>query len=101
VSATLRITREGFGIELRRGSFDVTVDGHSVGSLDYGETLEVPLEPGRHALRVRVGRYSSRDRSVDARDGQVLRFRCHAAMVWPRYVASFIKPDLGISVRNA
>ncbi len=99
--ASLRVTREGFGIELRRGTFDITVDDKSVGSLDYGQTLEVPLEPGSHTLRVRVGRYSSRDRSFAASDSQVVSFRCHAAMVWPRYVVSFIKPDLGISVRRA
>jgi hypothetical protein len=55
VPATLKMTREGFGIELRRGSFDITVDGNSVGSSAYGQTLETPVEPGRHTLRVRVG----------------------------------------------
>jgi hypothetical protein len=101
VSATLRMTREGIGIELRRGSFDVTVDGTSVGSLAYGQTLETPVEPGRHTLRVRAGRYSSLDRSFDATDGQVVSFRCHGAMMWPRFVASLVRPDLGISVWHA
>jgi hypothetical protein len=95
------MTREGFGIELRRGSFDITVDGKSVGSLEYGQTLETPLEPGHHTLRVRVGRYSSRDHSFDASDGQVVSRRCHGAMVWPRWVASFILPSLAVSVRRA
>jgi hypothetical protein len=101
VSATLRMTREGVGIELRRGSFDVTVDGESVGFLDYGKTLEAPIEPGRHTLRVRAGRYSSTTRAFDARDGQVVNFRCHGAMVWPRWLASFVKPNLAISVHRA
>jgi hypothetical protein len=95
------MTREGFGIELRRGSFDIRVDGTSVGSLEYGQTLETPLAPGRHVLRVRAGRYSSRDHSFDASDGQVVSLRCHGAMVWPRWVASFIMPNLAISVRRA
>jgi PEGA domain len=95
------MTREGFGIELRRGSFDVSVDGQSVGSLDYGQTLEASLEPGQHTLRVKLGRYSSRHRSFEVSDGQVVSFRCHAPMVWPRWVASFVRPDLGISVRRA
>jgi hypothetical protein len=101
VPATLKMTREGFGIELRRGTFDITVDGQSVGSLDYGQTLEAPLEPGRHTLLVRAGRYSSAARPLEVTDGQVIRFRCHGAMVWPRLVASFIKPDLAISLRHA
>jgi hypothetical protein len=98
MSATLRLTREGVGIELRRGQFEISVDGKSVGSIEYGETVETPLEPGRHTLRLRVGRYSSRDCSFDATDGEIVGFRCHGAMVWPRYVASLIKPDLAISL---
>jgi hypothetical protein len=100
MSATLRLTRQGAGIELRRGEFEISVDGKSVGSVKYGETVETPLEPGRHTLRLRVGRYSSRDRSFDAADSEIVSFRCHGAMVWPRYVASLVKPDLGISLHR-
>jgi hypothetical protein len=98
VSATLRLTREGIGIELRRGRFEILLDGRSAGSLDYGDTVESPVEPGHHTLRIRAGRYSSRQRSFDAADGEVISFRCHGAMVWPRWAASFIKPDLAISL---
>jgi hypothetical protein len=100
MSATLKLTREGFGIELRRGSFEVSVDGSRVGTLAYGETFETSVEPGRHTLGVRVGRYSSRDHSFDAADGQVASFHCHGPMMWPRFVASLVKPDLGISLRR-
>jgi len=100
VSATLRLTRQGAGIELRRGQFEISVDGVSGGSIKYGETVETPLEPGRHALRLRVGRYSSREYSFDATDGEVVNFRCHGAMVWPRFVASLVKPDLAISLKR-
>lgn len=101
MSATLRLTREvGFGIELRRGRFEVSVDGQSVGSVEDHETAETPLEPGRHTLRIRKGRYSSRDRSFDVADGDVISFRCHGARIWPTYVASIVKPDLAISLRR-
>jgi hypothetical protein len=100
VSATLRLTREGVGIELRRGTFEVSVDGQSVGSLQYQETLERPVEPGHHTLRIRAGRYSSRDHAFEAADGEVVSFRCHGAMVWPRWLASFVRPDLAISLRR-
>lgn len=56
--ATLRLTREGTGIELRRGLFEILVDG------------------------------------------QTVSFRCHGAMVWPRWLASFVKPDLAISLNR-
>jgi hypothetical protein len=98
VSATLRLTREGVGIELMRGQFEIAVDGKSAGSVTYGETVETPLEPGRHTLRIRKSRYSSREYSFDAADGEIVSFRCHGAMVWPRYVASLVKPDLAISL---
>jgi len=96
MTATLRVTREGIGIELRRGRFEVAVDGNSAGQLDYGDTVEVPVEPGHHALRIRVGRYSSLEHSFDATDGETVNFRCHGAMVWPRWLVSFVKPDLAI-----
>ena len=100
MSATLRLTREGFGIELRRGTFDVMVDGQSVGSSKWHETVEVPVEPGQHTLRIRAGRYSSPERSFDAADGEIINFRCHGAMIWPLYVASIVKPDLAISLKR-
>jgi len=100
MSATLRLTREGFGVELMRGEFEIAVDGESVGSVKYGETVETPLEPGHHSLWIRKGRYSSGDCSFDAADSEVVSFRCHGAMIWPRFVASLVKPDLAISLRQ-
>jgi hypothetical protein len=100
VSATLRVTREGVGIELRRGRFDVAVDGSSVGSVERHESIETPVEPGHHTLRIRAGRYSSRDHSFDAADGEGVNFQCHGAMIWPRYVASIVKPDWAISLKR-
>jgi hypothetical protein len=44
--ATLRVTREGVGIELRRGTFEITVDGAGVGTIEYGKTVDLPVEPG-------------------------------------------------------
>ncbi len=92
MSATLRLTREGVGVELRRGPFEIAIDGASAGSIDRHETVEKPLEPGHHTLRIQAGRYSSRDQSFDVADGEAVNFRRHAAMVWPRYVASILKP---------
>jgi hypothetical protein len=100
MSATLRLTREGAGIELRRRPFQITVDGNNLGSIQRHETVEKSLEPGHHTLRLQAGRYSSQDHSFDLSDGDVVNFRCHGAMVWPRYVASILKPDLAISLKR-
>ncbi|MCL4552817.1 MAG: hypothetical protein M1305_04605 [Candidatus Marsarchaeota archaeon] len=98
--ATLRLTREGFGIELRGGTFDIVLDGESVGRINYRGTSEKAIEPGNHDLRIRIGRYSSRDYTFSAADGDIVNLRCHGAMVWPLYVASIFKPDLAISIKH-
>jgi hypothetical protein len=101
VSATLRVTREAsFGFELRGGTFDISLDGETVRSIEWGKTVEVPVEPGRHTLRIRKRRYSSLERSFEARDGDTISFRCHGAMLWPRWVSSFAVPSLGISLKR-
>lgn len=97
---TLRVIREGIGIELRRGTFEITMDGNVVARIERGDTAEVPFQPGRHRLQIRAGRYSSRPHDFDSADGEVVNFRCHGAMMWPRYVASIVKPDLALSLRR-
>lgn len=98
LSATLKLTREGVGIELRRGTFEIDIDGVGVGSIEPHEAKEISIEPGHHTLALRRGRYRSRPHSFDVRNESVVSFRCHGAMMWPRWVASALKPDLGISL---
>jgi hypothetical protein len=103
MSATLKVTRAdaAIGIELRRGLFDIQLDGRSVGSIRHNQTVETSLEPGHHTLQMRKGRYSSKPRSFDVTDGETANFRTHGEMVWPQLVASFINPDLAISLKPA
>jgi hypothetical protein len=97
-TATLKLTRHSALIQLRRGQFEISLNGGTVGTIDHGDTVELPLEAGRHTLQLRVGRYSSHVRSFDVAEGDIVNFRCHGAMVWPRYVVSLVKPDLAISL---
>jgi hypothetical protein len=102
MSTTLTLTREApFSFELRRGTFEVAVDGKTAGSIESHDTVEVPVEPGRHTLQIRKGRYSSRAESFDAADGAVVSFRCHGAVIWPTWAVSFLVPSLAISLRPA
>ena len=96
----LRLVREGVGIELRRGRLDIYLDAEQVGSIEAHGTVEAPVEPGEHTLQLRAGRYSSRRRTFTAADDEVVTFRCHPVMVWPRYVISLVKPDLGIALKR-
>jgi hypothetical protein len=102
MSATLRLTRNvDIPPELRRGRFEISVDGKPVGSLTNHDTVEVQIEPGRHNLVLRKGRYSSRTLTFDATDGEVINFRSGGAKIWLTYLASLVKPDFGISLRRA
>ncbi|MGH9019035.1 MAG: hypothetical protein ACRDY1_14885 [Acidimicrobiales bacterium] len=99
--ATVTLTRHvgSFLPELRRGRFAVAVDGQDVGALENGETFEVAVAPGRHALRLHKGRYSSRPFAFAVADSDTVTLRCHGARVWPRWLLSFLVPSLAISVR--
>lgn len=58
------------------------------------------MAAGRHTLSLGENRYSSRDESFETSEGDVVSFRCHGAMLWPRYVASLLIPELAISLRR-
>jgi hypothetical protein len=97
MAATLQLVRETrFAMELRRGPFNVLLDGHDVRSIDSNQTIEVPIEPGHHILQVKTGRYTSSERPFDAADGDIVNFRCSGARIWPVYLASLVKPDLAL-----
>jgi hypothetical protein len=98
--ATLKLTREGFSIELPRGTFEIAVDGRSTGSIEHGDTVNEPVEPGHHTLQIRHGRYSSRKLSFDGADGEVVSFRCYGANLWPLWLVSFALPNIGIWLKR-
>ena len=76
MSATLTLTHKAIGAEVRRGPYDVVLDGQRVGSVKMNDTFETPVQPGRHTLQVRSGRNSSRTTAFDAADGGTVSFRC-------------------------
>ena len=98
MSATLKLAHRATGAEVRRGTYDVVVDGHRVGSVEMNETIEVPVEPGRHSLRVRNGRNSSGTQSFDAADGETVEFRCTGKRFLPIFLASFVVPRLALKL---
>ena len=98
MSATLMLTHKAIGAEVRRGTYDVEVDGEPVGSVELNDTIETPLEPGRHTLKVRNGRNSSRTETFDAADGEIIAFRCTGKRFLPLFLASFIIPSLALKL---
>lgn len=100
MSATLKLSHKAIGVEVRRGTFDVLVDGERVGSVAMNATIEIPVEPGRHTLQVREGRNSSRRQTFDAAEGEVVAFRCTGKRLLPLFLASFLVPSLALVVRR-
>jgi hypothetical protein len=100
MATTLQLLREGSIMELRRGPFRVLLDGNDVGSIESHQTFEVPIEPGHHTLQVKAGRYTSPPRPFDTADGEIVNFRCYGGRIWPVYLASIVKPDLALMLKQ-
>jgi hypothetical protein len=98
MSATLKLTHKAIGAEVRRGSYDVVVDGERVGSVEMNDTIEIPVDPGRHTLQVRNGRKSSSTDTFDAAAGEIVAFRCTGKRFLPIFLASFIVPRLALKL---
>ena len=100
MAATLKVEHKAIGVEVRRGTYDVVVDGTRAGSVAMNDTIDVPIEPGRHTLQVRSGRNSSRTHAFDAADGQTIAFRATGKSFLPIFLASFIVPRLALQLRR-
>jgi hypothetical protein len=74
------------------------VDGERVGSVEMNNTIEIPIEPGRHALQVRNGRDSSGTRTFEAAEGEIVSYRCTGKRFLPIFLASFVFPSLALSL---
>ena len=98
MAATLKLTHKAIGVEVRRGTYDVVLDGNSVGSVAMNDTIEIPVQPGRHTLQIRNGRNSSRTKTFDAAEGDSIAFRCTGKSILPVFLVSFIVPSLALSL---
>ena len=98
MSATLEVTHKAIGVEVRRGVYEVVLDGKLVGSVEMNETFKTPVGPGRHSLQVRNGRHSSRTKTFDAADGETVAFRATGKSILPTFLLSFVVPRLALSL---
>ena len=100
MSATLKLTHQTIGVEVRRGTYDAVVDGKHAGTLALNETIDIRVEPGHHSLQVRNGRKSSRPKTFDASDGETVAFRCSGKSILPIFLLSFVVPSLALSLKR-
>lgn len=96
----LKLTHKAIGVEVRRGPYDIVVDGRHAGSLEMNDTIDIPIEPGRHTLQVRNGRNSSRTKTFSAAQGQTVAFRCTGKSFLPIFLASFVFPRLALHLHR-
>jgi hypothetical protein len=96
MSATLKLTHKAIGAEVRRGTYDVELDGERVGSVEMNDTFEISVEPGPHTLQLRNGRNSSRPKTFDAANEETVAFRCTGKRFLPLFLLSFLVPSLAL-----
>lgn len=100
MSATLKLTHRTIGVEVRRGTYEVLVDGRPAGSVELDETIEIPVEPGSHTVKIRSGRNSSLTKTFEVADGEVVSYRCGGKSILPIFLLSFVVPSLAISLHR-
>jgi hypothetical protein len=100
MTATLKMTHKAIGAEVRRGAYEILVDGQHAGSVEMNATIEIPLEPGRHTLQIRSGRNSSRTQTFETANNETVAFRCTGKSFLPIFLASFVVPSLALQLRR-
>lgn len=98
-SGTLSITRRWGGF-VYGGPFPVSVDDKVVGTIRVQETMELPVETGRHTIRLGSGRHLSPTRSFEIAEGETVSFWCRGTMLWPLMLAALVRPALWITFRR-
>ena len=100
MAATLKVTHRAIGVEVHRGTSHVVLDGGHPGSLELNDTFETPVEPGRLTLQIRNGLNSSRAKTFDATEDEIVAFRCRGKSIFPIFLSSFVFPSLAISLER-
>ena len=79
------------------------VDGARVGHLARGETLEVPVDAGRHTVRVKIDFARSPDVDLSVGPGEVAVLHCRAGgpATWRAFVGLLTDPTSYISLEPA
>ena len=98
--ATLTLTHKAVGAEVRPDPYDILVDGHPAGSVKMNDTIELPVEPGRHTVQIRDGRKSSSTEAFDAAEDETVAFRCTGKRFLPIFLASFVVPSLALKLKR-
>ena len=100
MTATLKVVHKAIDVEVRRGAYDILVDGVPVGNVKMNHTTSVSIDPGRHTLQVRHRRSSSRPVAIEAAEGQTLVYRCTGKSFLPVFLLSFVVRSFALHLRR-
>ena len=78
-ATVLRLTRQTSPHSDRARKYRVLLDGREVGRRGWGETLELPVGPGAHRLRVKIDWTGSPELQFRIESGQALSSVCRPA----------------------
>ncbi|MDL9980715.1 hypothetical protein [Microbacterium candidum] len=98
--ATLTLAHTTIGAEVRRGRYDILVDGKPAGSVEMNETVDIPVEAGSHTLKVTSGKDSSPTKTFSVADGGVVRFRATGKSFLPVFLLSFVVRGLRLNLKE-
>ncbi|MGH3188984.1 MAG: hypothetical protein ACRDPY_06490 [Streptosporangiaceae bacterium] len=101
-TATVIVARKWGGWIGSNQKWQLLIDDAGVGSaIAVDQTVELPVEPGQHTLRLKTsGRLSSSEQTFEIADGEEIRFSCRAQFLWPLMLASLVRPDMWIRLRR-
>ena len=100
MTATLRMTHTAIGVEVRRGTYEVFIDGHPAGLVEMNASIDFAIDAGRHTVQVRSGRNASRVTPFTVDDGHRVDYRCTGKSFLPVFVASFFVPGWALHIRQ-
>jgi hypothetical protein len=67
----------------RLRTYRVRIDGNAAGKIAAGKTVDFPVPPGEHLVRVTLDRFSgTRVVTLQVREGELAEFTCRPAAWW-------------------
>lgn len=100
-SATIVLTRERRGYRDRFRSYAVIVDDAQVAKVKRGQTLRLPVSPGRHGIYLRIDWCRSPGVDVDASPGEIINMYCAPAGGVNESYDALVNRDLYIMLQVA
>ena len=104
MSTTLHIERAfpmAVSLGDRKRSWPILLDGTSIGQIALNDVLDIPIEPGTHALQLTsTGKRRSPERTFTVKDESVAEFVCHTQPFWPLMLMALVVPGRWIALKQ-